>query len=289
MALIPTSPRKRRWWIILLSAFVLAIIVAIIVPLAIILPRKGEERHHSTILLPLYIYPETNSSWMPLFRAIESRPQLKFIVVVNPSSGPGSTTFPDVQYSSEIEKLNSYQNVQTIGYVRTDYANRNITTVLFEISTYAGWASNSSGLAMHGIFFDEAPHQFVPEAVEYMHTVGQAVKDANGLQGDKIVVRNPGVVPDTRFNDTNTDITVVFEQSYSVYTDLVKSLVALPGDRSQYSYMINSIPSSVKGNMKKFLREISEFAEFLYVTDNTEAFYESFGAGWDDFVESIPT
>ncbi|PVH75792.1 hypothetical protein DL98DRAFT_574803 [Cadophora sp. DSE1049] len=209
-------------------------------------------------------------------------------VVPRALTGPGSTLFPDDQYSTALEKLNSYQNVQTIGYVRTDYANRNITTVLAEVSTYAGWASNSSGLVMHGIFFDEAPHQYSLEAVEYMHIASQAVKDVNGLRGDKIVVRNPGVVPDERFNDTNTDITVVFEQSYPVYIGLVDSLSALPGDRSQYSYMINSVPSTVETNMKRFLSEISESAEFLFVTDNTEDFYESFGAGWDGFVKSVP-
>ncbi|MAD83270.1 MAG: hypothetical protein CL912_09905 [Deltaproteobacteria bacterium] len=121
---------------------------------------------------------------------IESRPQLKFIVIVNPSSGPGSTPFPNDQYSTALTKLNSYQNVQTIGYVRTNYANRDIATVLAEVSTYANWATNSSGLAMHGIFFDEAPYQYAQAAVDYMRIANKAVKDAKTLQGDKIVSRN---------------------------------------------------------------------------------------------------
>ncbi|KAH6698119.1 Spherulation-specific family 4 [Leptodontidium sp. 2 PMI_412] len=289
MAFIPKSSTKRHWCIGLLTVVIIAVVIAIVAPLAVILPQKGRDASESSILLPLYIYPETNTTWTPLFSAIESRPQLKFIVIVNPSSGPGSDPYPNDQYTTALEKLNAYRNVQTVGYVRTNYANRSISTVVAEVSTYAGWAANSSALAMHGIFFDEAPHQYVPESVEYMHTVNQAVRDATGLQGDKIIIHNPGVIPDARYNDSNTNITVVFEQSLPVYTSLVDSLSSLPGDRSQYSYMINSVPSTSRGDMKKFVQQISKHAEYLFVTDNTEDFYESFGTGWANFAESVPT
>ena len=46
--------------------------------------------------------------------------------------------------------------------------------------------------------------------------------------------------------------------------------------------------NTVQESMKRFLGEISEFAELLFVTDNTEDFYENFGSGWDDFVKSVP-
>jgi Spherulation-specific family 4 len=118
---------------------------------------------------------------------LEAHPHLSFTVIVNPNSGPGSSEYPDDQYSTELQKLNAYLNVETVGYVRTGYATRNITTVVSEVSTYAGWASKSSALAMHGIFFDEAPHEYSADAVEYMRSINQAVKNATGLQGDKTV------------------------------------------------------------------------------------------------------
>ncbi|PVH67326.1 hypothetical protein DL98DRAFT_600663, partial [Cadophora sp. DSE1049] len=113
---LPTYSRKRYWCIALLAAGILAVILAIVVPLAVILPKRGRGGHKSTILLPLYIYPETNATWAPLFNAIETRPQLKFIVIVNPSSGPGSLPYPSDQYTTAVQKLNAYQNVQTVGY-----------------------------------------------------------------------------------------------------------------------------------------------------------------------------
>ena len=69
MALIPTSPRKRTWCVALIAAVVLAMIIAIIVPLAVTLPPKKKQNQSSTVLLPLYIYPETDSTWMPLYNA----------------------------------------------------------------------------------------------------------------------------------------------------------------------------------------------------------------------------
>ena len=108
-------------------------------------------------------------------------------MVVNPSSGPGTSEFPDDNYSVQLPKLNSYDNVQTVGYVRTGYATQNISLVVSEVATYARWASKNSSLAMHGIFFDEAPHEYSAAAVEYMQTVNQAVKNSTGLQGAKTV------------------------------------------------------------------------------------------------------
>jgi hypothetical protein len=108
-------------------------------------------------------------------------------VVVNPSSGPGTSEFPDDNYSVQLPKLNSYDNVQTVGYVRTGYATQNITFVISEVATYAGWASKNSSFAMHGIFFDEAPYEYSTAAAEYIQTINKAVKNSTGLQGDKTV------------------------------------------------------------------------------------------------------
>lgn len=108
-------------------------------------------------------------------------------MIVNPNSGPGDTQTPGDQYTPAVEELNSYPNVQTVGYVRTGYATRNISDVINEVNIYSGWFFNSSSLAMHGIFFDEAPHQYTADAVDFMITIDEAVKNATGLQGAKTV------------------------------------------------------------------------------------------------------
>jgi hypothetical protein len=120
-------------------------------------------------------------------RRLEARPDLKFNVVVNPNNGPGDGLVPNEQYTEALTKLGSYSNARMLGYVRTGYATRDIDDVIREINVYAGWSSNSSSLAMQGIFLDEAPHQYTAEAVDFMHRAGRAIKSATGLHGPRTV------------------------------------------------------------------------------------------------------
>jgi hypothetical protein len=103
------------------------------------------------------------------------------------------------------------------------------------------------------------------------------------------VIHNPGTIPDPRYNDTNTDITVVFEDSYPAYQTKQASLTALPSNRSAYSLMINSVPVMDMDNLRQFVNQLSQVAEFLFITNNTKDFYESFGGQWADFTSVIPT
>lgn len=128
-----------------------------------------------------------------LERSIKAHPSQKFTVVINPHSGPGTSQFPSIEYTTQIQNLTRFPNVQTLGYVRTGYATRDINDVLSDISIYSGWQSveedgvNATALAMHGIFFDEAPHEYSPEIADYMSRINQAAKDATGLLSPKTV------------------------------------------------------------------------------------------------------
>jgi hypothetical protein len=106
---------------------------------------------------------------------------------VNPQSGPGSTSSPDEAYQSALHQLSTYPNVQKVGYVRTGYAERNISDVLADVATYGGWEGQSSDFAMEGIFFDESPHQYAAETVDYLERINLAVKNVTGLTGQRTV------------------------------------------------------------------------------------------------------
>jgi hypothetical protein len=101
------------------------------------------------------------------------------------------------------------------------------------------------------------------------------------------IIHNPGVVPDARLDIDTTDITVVFEESYERYQTLESDLNALSGDRSEYSFMVHSIPS--KTNLQKFLDSISHHAEYLFVSTASEDYYNGFGPKWQKFTEAVPT
>jgi hypothetical protein len=109
-----------------------------------------------------------------------------FTVILNPNSGPGASPFPDANYSREIPKLTARPNVQTLGYVRTNYCNCDVAEVCEEVATYSGWASQPA-LAVHRIFLDETPNLFTENATQYLSTVGGAIKEAPAITGDGLV------------------------------------------------------------------------------------------------------
>jgi hypothetical protein len=96
--------------------------------------------------------------------------------VINPASGPGSSILPDSNWIREITKLNSYKNVQSIGYVSIAYGQRPLDSVTEDINHYAQWASGDPGLTIRGIFVDEVPNIANEHNIDYIRSVEQAIK-----------------------------------------------------------------------------------------------------------------
>ncbi|KAJ5261172.1 spherulin 4-like cell surface protein [Penicillium angulare] len=266
------------------------VIIVIVVPLAVILPKK---HHHKVkaakVLFPVYIYPETNTTWDPLYEAITTHPELDFVVIVNPSSGPGSSP-PSTQYQVAVKRLSTYSNVQKVGYIPTNYADRNITEVLEAVATYSNWTSESSTLSMDGIFFDEIPYDWNSTKSEYLTRINEAVKSSSGIGSPQLIIHNPGTIPDSRYNDTTTDITVVFEQSYSYYETQVNALDDLSTSRrGNYSYMLHSMPTMSNNTMKNFIDDLSDRAEYLFLTTLEANYYEKFDPKLEVFCDLVPT
>ncbi|KAL4748260.1 hypothetical protein BDW72DRAFT_156717 [Aspergillus terricola var. indicus] len=279
---------RRRWWIAIGVVVAIAVILAVVIPLALILPNRGDKGESSSVIFPLYIYPETNSTWAPIYDAISNHPDLQFLVVINPSSGPGDSPTPDEAYQTAIRQLNTYPNVQKIGYVRTNYAQRNVSEVLADISTYSRWPSQSADLAVTGIFFDESPHQYAAETVEYLERINAAVINASGIEGEKTIIHNPGTIPDSQLVLNTTSITVVFEQSYDHYKTSQESRLNALADsasRDSWAYIFHSVPQM----SNNFVRGISHQAAYLYATTRATEYYEHFDTRLDEFCDALPT
>ncbi|KAL4783563.1 Spherulation-specific family 4 [Aspergillus varians] len=278
---------RRRWWVAIGVAVAIVVILVIVLPLALILPNRGGDKGKpSSVIFPLYIYPESNSTWLPLYEVILTHPDLDFLVVVNPQSGPGSTELPNEAYQRAIRQLNTYPNVQKVGYVRTGYGERNTSEVVDDVATYSEWQSHSAELAMAGIFFDEAPHQYSDDMVGYLNTINRAVKNATGLQGERTVIHNPGTIPDERLAVADTDITVVFEQAYDHYETSQKSeLEAVHADRDTWAYIVHSVPQMSNSSLEHFVDDLSHRAAYLYLTTRTDSYYEHFDSRLQQFCD----
>lgn len=133
------------------------------------------------VLLPLYVYPaavynDGAANWRPVFDAVSAHSNVPWMVVVDPHNGPGLSGLPgdnDLNYISGVAQLNSYSNVKTIGYVRTNYATSPMDELKKNITQWHDW-SNYSGadIAVDGIFFDESIDNFsyLNEAITFART-----------------------------------------------------------------------------------------------------------------------
>lgn len=120
---------------------------------------------------------------------VATHPSINFTVVINPGNGPGPNALPDANYTREIPRIASYDNVRLLGYVPITYTNRDIALVRRDVETYAGWPVNGSNpdLTVQGIFFDETPQEYDDRALGYLQELTDLVKRSSGLGPDKYV------------------------------------------------------------------------------------------------------
>lgn len=242
----------------------------------------------STVVVPLYIYPLTAETWAPLYAAIESNPDLDFLVIVNPNSGPGDSPLPDENYSREIPRLNRYSNVYTVGYVRIDYCKKPHSEAYAEIERYAGWSKQyeTTHLGVRGIFVDETPNHYAPDRAEYLKALTKFIKNTPGILADRFVVHNPGTPPDATIAQS-ADMFFICEESYPRYrSDEVQTwLGRFNYDRTRAGVMINEVPMD---DLENLVHELRHKAKYIFITEIAGDFYERFGpTSWGAFMHAL--
>jgi hypothetical protein len=100
------------------------------------------------------------------------------------------------------------------------------------------------------------------------------------------VMHNPGTIPDPNLAHEKPDITVIIEGSYSSYQSewTQAQLDAHYYDCASSSCIVHSTPIEEIANLVNQLRLR---AEYLFVTDLQDKYYESFGAGWTTFIDAV--
>jgi hypothetical protein len=237
--------------------------------------------------------------------SISQNSDLKFLIIINPNSGPGAAPWwPNEDYVREIQRLNAYANVQIVGYVRATYCKRFIEDVCEDIQTYANRPQNGTpDLEVQGIFVDETTNLYSSRVKRYLDQIDEKVKTTHGIGGDCVVrvrqfdvescrlthsqtIHNPGTAVNKELATPGPDITVVVETSYAhfVTREYQEWLATSPYERSRTCYMLHSVPDQEVESLTKSLRDR---AEYLLVTSATERFYESFGPSWQGFVAAM--
>ena len=196
------------------------------------------------ILLPVYLYPGTSASaWSNITDVIGAYPKVKWQVIVNPNSGPGTTggSPSDPNYITAIAKLNSYNNVQTLGYVDTNFTKRAYSAVTTDIDTYASWFSyTNANISIAGIFFDDVNNTATNSVYTYMHNAS-AYAYATVPSDVTPVVFNPGSLAPTQLF-SYCDTIVEFEDTFANYKNATTIRTIPSGYRDQSAIIVNETP-----------------------------------------------
>ncbi len=186
-----------------------------------------------------------------------------------------------------------YPHVQTLGYIRTDWGTRDNSTIRAEIAAYSGW-SKFQDLRLNGIFFDQTPYKDEGNAREYLRNISATVRHSKGFLEPKLVVHNPGRIPDVALVRYRTDMIVIFEGAYGDlpgHEQLKKNLANLEMHslhRQNFGMLIHST-SSQSGNLRlrKAVDSLRRSVEWLYITDLTENVYSGYGSLFEQWLKLI--
>lgn len=212
-----------------------------LVPLILALPSDSLR-----IILPLYLYPsDACSAWSSVTSTIESYPSVEWQVIVNPNSGPGTTSYPtDPNMIACIAKMNSYPNVMTVGYVDTAHGDKALAAVTAEVDVYAKWASynSSANISIGGIYFDDVSSDETTTMYSYYQSAAEHARSSMPSQATQVVF-NPGTVAPTQLF-SYCDTMIEFEASFSDYEG-ENPIQEIPGEyRGKSALQVYSTPES---------------------------------------------
>ena len=216
-------------------------------------------------IFPFYIYP-TSTAIQPLIDTAMNYPNVPIWVVLDPANGPG--TSQDPVYVQAIAQLKAV-GIGILGYVDTEYTQRSQTLVKNDITKWLSFYE------IDGIFLDlmSVNHTYYSSITTYAHNKGLPV-----------VVGNPG----TNINSSSgadVDITNIFENNYlpsplsqfqnwySIYPPSKLSLIA---------YNTPTLPTS-------FITQAAPFFGWIFITDNTNGYYNTYPSYFDSFVQTLST
>lgn len=232
-------------------------------------------------------------------------------------------SLPDAVYLNEIPKLKAYKNIRTLGYVATNYAGKDLTSLLAEIDTWARLpvVTNNTKLRVDGIFFDETPSTYTSYKYDYLRTASQAVKNGTRFHDrfvgmcaavDKVkvqtpltshfsAVHNPGLVAPQVLNSKTvlqqsyvnlSDVTVVFEETFDKFLqkDNFDALQAHNIKRSKMAVILHSLPVDLSTRVLDFVvDQVGDAADWMFLTDvaTKNEYYHSFSKIFADVVKLL--
>lgn len=227
-------------------AYILASVAAGAITLGAVLVTRGSESRPPcrSALIPAYVPPSAIAD-------LVERSDRARVLIVNPSSGPGTRPHPAYQRAVRTARE---AGTRVLGYVSTSYAARDLNLAMADVDRYHSW------YGVDGIFVDEAAH--TDERLGYYRALSSHVRASR----DQLIVLNPGVVPARRYFDA-ADVVVTFE---GPYTDYPAALERMPDwVRRMPPKRIAHLVYAASAEHARRVVEARTEAGYLYVTSES--------------------
>lgn len=220
-----------------------------------------EDNFKNGVIIPMYIYPEdayNNTDYNSIISYRRQNRTVPMIVVINPSSGPGTST--DGNYTMVIDRMKAV-GIHVIGYVSTDYRANTVEDVKADID---GWKTYYPGI--EGIFFDEQSDGTTDLNAEQDYY--NSLAEYSRLNGFNITVSNPGKDVDNSWYDL-FDILIEFENDTWPTTGTMDG--AWPGGKQilkRGGLKHSSTTGDLSGGDAAIFDEFLEYFGWVYVTED---------------------
>ena len=209
------------------------------------------------ILLPLYIYPnwydKNKYVWKQVIAAAK---KVSIVAIINPNSGPNNAP-PNTDYQQGIKDLHQ-AGIKIVGYVPSNYSNRDIRSVKTDIDLYI------KHFKVDGIFIDEAASS--TEKASYYQQLYQYIKSKSIAY--KVII-NPGVNIDENYISQGVADTIItfenYQKNWSRYAPAkyqknysAQKFAALVHTTADRKLMKSTLDRAIKNNLG-----------YIYITDDS--------------------
>jgi hypothetical protein len=203
---------------------------------------SGAANGGAGIAIPLYTYP-TDGTWAAVIRAKVAYPNVPFVAVINPGSGPGASSDPN--YATGIKNLQA-AGVQVLGYVYTSYGARSTASAEADISSYNNWYH------VNGVFLDQMNN--VPGYEAYYSTLSGYASSI----GMSTTFGNPGTSVPTSYIGTVSTMCVSENHALPPL-----SFISYPGySPSNFYVMAYGVALDAS-----YISQAAKSASWFYLTD----------------------
>jgi len=201
------------------------------------------------LLVPLFIYPTTVSTWSSIAALPAAYPNVPVIAIINPNNGPGTSQDPN--YVAGINSLKA-AGVVTIGYVYTNYGAVSLQSVESSIDAW----KNLYGVT--GIFLDAMAYHTGYES--YYQSIETYAKGTDGMS---IVIGNPGTETVASYVGNGGVDNIGFYEDFGTPTiAYLSSPFHTSYPKTEWSFLAHGVASL----NDSFVAQASQYVSYLYIS-----------------------